>query len=129
MESSGEINAETKAAVGTYMAQIIATCIVRDKEKTISTSESQAKIDKTFAAVEKSPPFKNMMAQANTHEGFRKLVDKALTRKPNELMVEYAAEYAKYKEQKKFAKGKNGEKLERTEQIKSTDNLKNKSMK
>ena len=129
MESSGEINAETKAAVGTYMAQIIATCIVRDKEKTISTSESQAKIDKTFAAVEKSQPFKNMMAKANTDEGFRKLVDKALTRKPNELMVEYAAEYAKYKEQKKFAKGKNGEKLERTEQIKSTDNLKNKSMK
>ncbi len=124
MENSGEINAETKAEVGTYMARIIATCIVRDKEKTISTNEAQVKIDKTFAAVEESKPFKNMMAKANTDASFRKLVDKALTKKPNELMVEFAAEYAKYKEQNKTVRGKNGEKLERIERVNSIEDVK-----
>lgn len=124
MENSGEINAETKASVGSYMAKIIATCIVRDKEKTISTNEAQVKIDKTFAAVEESKPFKNMMAKANTDASFRKLVDKALTKKPNELMVEFAAEYAKYKEQNKTVRGKNGEKLERIERVNSIEDVK-----
>lgn len=124
MDNGGEFNAETKAAVGTYMAKIIAVSLVKKEDKNIETTAAQEKIDKLHNAVENSEPFKTMMDKANTKESFNKLVNKALTKNPNELMVEYAAEYERYKQQNKLVRGKNGEMLERIEKSNSVDNAK-----